>query len=42
MILGTCDIWSLFHSDTGTPISDSSEFYPSLYSSMTASDGWYW
>jgi len=21
-----CDIWSIFHSDTGTPISDLSEF----------------
>jgi len=34
MMLGTCDIWSLLHSDTGTLISDPSEFYWSTYFSI--------
>jgi len=38
MILRTCAIWSLFHLDTGTPISDPGEFYPSTNSSMD----WQW
>jgi len=34
MILETCDIWSLLCSNTDTPISDLTEFYPSTNSSM--------
>jgi len=34
MVLETCDIWSLFRSDTSKPISDPSEFYQSTNSNM--------
>jgi len=34
MISGTCDILSLRQLDSGTPISDPSEFYHSINSSM--------
>ena len=34
MMFEMCDIWSLLHSDSGTPISDLSEFYRSINPSM--------
>jgi len=34
IILRTCDIWSFLYSDTGTHISDPSEFYQSVISSV--------